>query len=193
MDLGLKGKCALVTGASKGLGRAIAEELVKEGAHVSLCARGKEDLEKTAAQVRTHGVKVVAIPADVAMAADVQRVIDDTIGQLGRIDILINNAGDVWVDHTVNTTDEEWRACIEANLYSAVRFTRGVVPHMRHQGGGRIINLSTVSAHTPMGFMVDYNSAKAALLAFTKTMSFELASDQSWSTVCARLLYIPRS
>jgi 3-oxoacyl-[acyl-carrier protein] reductase len=75
MDLGLKGKCALVTGASKGLGRAIAEELAKEGALVSLCARGKEDLEKTAADVRAHGVKAVAIPADVAVAADVQRVI----------------------------------------------------------------------------------------------------------------------
>jgi len=112
MDLRLKGKCALVTGASKGLGRAIAEKLVKD-AHVSLCARGKEDLEKTAAQVRAHGVKVVAIPADVTIAADVQRVIDDTIGQLGRIDILINNAGDVWVDHTVNTRDEEWRAGLD--------------------------------------------------------------------------------
>jgi 3-oxoacyl-[acyl-carrier protein] reductase len=192
MDLGLKGKCALVTGASKGLGRAIAEELAKEGAHVSLCARGKEELEKTAAQVRTHGVKVVAISADVAIAADVQRVIDDTIKQLGRIDILINNAGDVWVDHTVNTTDEEWRACIEVNLYSAVRFTRGVVPHMRRQGGGRIINLSTVSAHTPMGFMVDYNSAKAALLAFTKTMSFELASDKILvNSVCPAVIHSP--
>src|ERR1700687_4129827 len=91
MDLGLKGKCALVTGASKGLGRAIAEELAKEGAHVSLCARGKEELEKTAAEVRAHGVKVIAIPADVAIASDVQRVIDVTIKQLGRIDILINN------------------------------------------------------------------------------------------------------
>jgi 3-oxoacyl-[acyl-carrier protein] reductase len=192
MDLGLKGKCALVTGASKGLGRAIAEDLAKEGAHVSLCARGKEDLEKTAAEVRAHGVKVVAIPADVAIASDVQRVIDETIKQLGRIDILINNAGDVWVGHTLNTTDEEWRACVEVNLYSAVRFTRGVVPHMRRQGGGRIINLSTVSAHTPMGFMVDYNSAKAALLAFTKTMSFELAPDKILvNSVCPALIHSP--
>jgi 3-oxoacyl-[acyl-carrier protein] reductase len=192
MDLGLKEKCALITGASKGLGRAIAEELAKEGAHVSLCARGKEDLEKTAAEVRAHCVKVVAVSADVAIVADVQRVIDETIKQLGRIDILINNAGDVWVDHSVNTTDEEWRACMEVNLYSAVRFTRGVVPHMRRQGGGRIINLSTVSAHTPMGFMVDYNSAKAALLAFTKTMSFELAPDKILvNSVCPAVIHSP--
>src|SRR5215467_9982793 len=106
MDLGLKEKCALVTGASKGLGRAIAEELAKEGSHVSLCARGKENLEKTAAELRAYGVKLVAIPADVTVAADVQRVIDETIRQLGRIDILINNAGDAWVSHTVNSTDE---------------------------------------------------------------------------------------
>jgi NAD(P)-dependent dehydrogenase (short-subunit alcohol dehydrogenase family) len=77
-------------------------------------------------------------------------------------------------------------------LYSAVRFTRGVVPHMRRQGGGRIINLSTVSAHTPMGFMVDYNSAKAALLAFTKTMSFELAPDKILvNSVCPALIHSP--
>src|SRR5260370_1525162 len=117
MDLGLKGKCALVTGASKGLGRAIAEELAKEGARVSLCARGKEDLEKTAADVRAHGVKAVAIPADVAVAADVQRVIDATLTAFGQIDILINNAGTAWIDHTLNTTDKQWQYCMEINIF----------------------------------------------------------------------------
>jgi 3-oxoacyl-[acyl-carrier protein] reductase len=177
MDLGLKGKVALVTGASKGLGRAIAEEFAKEGAHVSICARGKEDLGKAAEGLRKHGVTVVAVQADVTKTDDVQRVIDETVKQLGRIDILVNNAGEAWVGHTVNTTDEEWRYCIEVNLYSAVRFTRGVVPQMRKQGGGRIINMSTVSGRTPVAVLPDYNSAKAAILAFSKTMSFELAPD----------------
>jgi 3-oxoacyl-[acyl-carrier protein] reductase len=80
LDLGIKGKCALITGASKGLGRAIAEELAKEGAHVSICARGKEELEKTAQLLRAHGVTVAAITADVAKAQEVQRVIDATLG-----------------------------------------------------------------------------------------------------------------
>jgi 3-oxoacyl-[acyl-carrier protein] reductase len=106
VDLGLKGKCALITGASKGLGRAIAEELAKEGTHISLCARGKEELEATAQVLRGHGVKVAAIPADVAKAEEVQRVIDATLTALGRIDLLVNNAGAVWLDHTLTTTDE---------------------------------------------------------------------------------------
>jgi 3-oxoacyl-[acyl-carrier protein] reductase len=108
MDLGLKGKVALITGASKGLGRAIAEEFAKEGAHVSICARGREDLEKAAEGLRQHGVSVAATSADVTRAEDVQRAIDVTIKQLGRIDILVNNAGDIWFGHSVDTTDKEW-------------------------------------------------------------------------------------
>ena len=190
MDLGLKGKVALVTGGSKGLGKAIAEELAKEGAHVSICARGKDELETVAAGLRRHGVKAVAVAADVTRAEDVQRAINETIRQLGRIDVLVNNAGDAWLGRTVQSTDEEWRECIDVNLYSAVRFTRGVVPHMRRQGGGRIINVSTVSGHTPGPILVDYNSAKAALLAFSKTMSFELAPDNIMvNSVCPALIH----
>jgi len=192
MDLGLKGKVALITGASKGLGKAIAEEFAKEGAQVSICARGKEDLEKAAAGLRQHGVTVVATQADVTKTDDVQHVIDETIKQLHRIDVLVNNAGDAWAGHMVNTTDEEWRYCMEVNLYSAVRFTRGVVPRMRQQGGGRIINMSTVTGHTPGGPLVDYNSAKAAMLAFAKTMSFELAPDNILvNSVCPALIHSP--
>ena len=149
MDLGLKGKVALITGASKGLGRAIAEEFANEGVHVSICARGEEDLAKAAVGLRQSGVTVVVTQADVTKMDDVQHVLDETIQHLGRIDVLVNNAGDAWVGHMVTTTDEEWRYCMEVNLYSAVRFTRGVVPHMRQHGGGRIINMSTVGGHTP--------------------------------------------
>jgi len=159
MDLGLREKVALVTGASKGLGKAIAEEFAKEGAHVSICARGKADLEKTAAELRVHGVKVVATSGDAARNDDVQRVIDDTIKHLGRIDILVNNAGEAWIGRNVESSDQDWRDCMEVNLYSAVRFTRGIVPQMRRQGGGRIINMSTVSGHTPPPMLVDYNRA----------------------------------
>jgi len=192
MDLGLKGKVALISGASKGLGKAIAEEFVKEGAHVSICARGKGELEETAQVLRASGVTVLAIQADVAKAEDVQRVITETIKALGRIDILVNNAGTAWLDHTLTTTDEQWRECMEVNLYSAVRFTRGVVPHMRTQGGGRIINISTVGAHTPPPFVPDYDSAKAAMLTFSKAMSFELAPDNILvNCVCPALIRTP--
>jgi 3-oxoacyl-[acyl-carrier protein] reductase len=181
MDLGLRGKCALVTGASKGLGKAIAAELAKEGAHVAICARGLEDIEQTAQTLRSSDVKVAAIQADVAKPEEVQRVIDTTIAALGRIDILVNNAGTAWLDHTLNTTDEQWHYCMEINLYSAVRFTRG-----------RIINISTVSAHTPSPILPDYNSAKAAMLAFSKACSFELAPDGILvNCVCPALIRTP--
>ena len=192
MDLGLKGKVALITGASKGIGKAIAEEFAKEGAHVSICARGKEDLEHTAKVLRQHGVTVVAIAADVAKAEEVQPVLDATLQALGRIDILVNNAGTGWLDHTLTTTDEQWRECMEVNLYSAVRFTRAVVPQMRQQGGGRIINISTVGAHTPPQILPDYDSAKAAMLTFSKAMSFELAPDNILvNCVCPALIRTP--
>jgi NAD(P)-dependent dehydrogenase (short-subunit alcohol dehydrogenase family) len=192
MDLGLKGKCALITGASKGLGRAIAEELAKEGAHVSICARGKEELEQAAQALRAYGVKVAAIPADVAKAEEVQKVIDATLAALGRIDILVNNAGTAWIDHTLTTTDEQWQYCMEINLFSAVRFTRAVAPHMRKLGGGRIINISTVGAHTPPPFVPDYDAAKAAMLTFSKATSFELAPDNILvNCVCPALIHTP--
>lgn len=192
MDLGLKGKVALITGASKGLGRAIAEEFAKEGMHVSICARGREDLEKAAAGLRRQGGTVVTTQADVTRLEDVQHVIDETIKHLGRIDVLVNNAGEAWVGHTLTTTDEEWQYCMDLNFHSAVRFTRGVVPQMRKQGGGRIINMSTVSGRTPAPFLPDYNSAKAAMLAFSKTMSFELAPDNILvNSICPAFIHSP--
>jgi 3-oxoacyl-[acyl-carrier protein] reductase len=194
MNLGLKDKVALVSGASRGIGKAIAEELAKEGAHLSICARGKENLEQTAQTLRTYGVKVAATQADVAKAEEVQRVIDATLQALGRIDILVNNVGATWPDHTLTTTDEQWQYCMEVNLYSAVRFTRGVAPYMRKQGGGRIINISTVGAHTPppTPSTPDYNSAKAAMLTFSKATSFELAPNNILvNCVCPAFIRTP--
>lgn len=192
MNLGLKKKVALVTGASKGLGKAIAEELAGEGANLSICARGKEDLEKAAEDLRKHGVTVVAVQADVTRAEDVQRTVDETVNQLGRIDILVNNAGDIWSDHLLDTADEEWRDCMEVNLYSAVRFTRSVVPHMRKQGSGRIINISSVAGHTPGPFAVDYGAAKAAMLAFSRSTALVLAPDNILvNSVCPACIHSP--
>jgi len=177
MDLGIKGKVALVTGGSKGLGLAIAEELAREGAHVSICARGRNDLDAAAKLLERTGATVVATPADVTRAGDVKHVVDATVARLGRLDILVNNAGDAAQGVGIEVTDGQWQSSMETNFFSAVRFTRAAVPHMRSQGGGRIINMSTVSAHTPLPGTVEYNSAKAAMIAFSKTMSFELAPD----------------
>jgi 3-oxoacyl-[acyl-carrier protein] reductase len=192
MDLGLKGKVALVTGGSKGLGLAIAEEFAKEGANVSICARGKPDLDQAAETLRKYGVLVHTTVADVSKASDTPRVVDGAIKDLGRIDILVNNAGDAWLTHALDTSDEEWRYSLEVNLMSAVRFTREVVPHMRKLGGGRIINLSTVAAHTPGPTMHDYSSAKAGMLAFSKSTAFELAPDNILvNSVCPAFIDSP--
>jgi 3-oxoacyl-[acyl-carrier protein] reductase len=192
MDLGLKGKVALVTGGSKGLGRAIADELAQEGADVAICARGKQDLAEAAEALRKHGVRVTALVADVTQAADVTRVIDQTMREFGGIDILVNNAGDSWLGHTVNTSDEEWQHCIDVNLMSAVRFTRAVVPHMRERGGGRIINMSSLSGRVPLHYTTDYAAAKAGMIAFSKAVSYEVAPDKILvNSVCPAFIHSP--
>lgn len=135
---------------------------------------------------------MVAIQADVTRAADIQRVVDDTIRDLGKIDILVNNAGDAILGRSVDATDDEWQSCMDVNFYSAVRFTRCVVPHMRKQGGGRIINISSASGHTPFPGAVDYNAAKAAMLAFSGTMALDLAPDNILvNSVCPALIHSP--
>ena len=195
MDLGLQGKVALVTGGSKGIGKAIAEEFAKEGAHVSICARGQHDLVAAATELRRYGVTVAAIPADVTQATAVQRVIDTTLQQCGRIDILVNNAGSAWFGHSIDTPDEQWQYALEVNLQSAVRFTRGVAPWMRQHGGGRIINIATAYARTVFApVTVDYGTAKAGLLLFSRAMAIELAPDNILvNAVCPGFIYSPLS
>jgi NAD(P)-dependent dehydrogenase (short-subunit alcohol dehydrogenase family) len=192
MDLGLAGKVILVTAASRGIGKAIAEELAKEGANVSISARGKEDLEQAAQEIRGHGAEVLATQVDVTQTEDAQRAVDETIREFGRVDVLVNNAGDAWAGRSVDTTDEEWHYAIDVNLYSAVRFTRAVVPYMREQGGGRIINMASVSGHTMIGELADYQTAKAALLGFSKSMAIDLAPDNILvNSVCPALIHTP--
>ncbi|HVS44342.1 MAG TPA: glucose 1-dehydrogenase [Candidatus Dormibacteraeota bacterium] len=192
MDLGLRGKVALVTAASKGIGRAVAEEFAREGADVAVCARGAEALDETVSVLRGHGVEAIGVQADVATAEGVTAVVDATVERFRRIDVLVNNAGEAYSGRMLETSDEQWASCLDINLYSAVRFTRAVVPHMRRQGGGRIVNISTVGAHSPIGGLVDYEAAKAALLTFSKTMAGELAADGILvNSVCPALIHTP--
>ena len=192
MDLGLSQKVALVTAASRGIGKGIAEVLGEEGADLAICARGEGDLTSCAEELRRHGGRVLAVKADVTEAEDVQKVVDACIEEFGRIDILVNNAGEAWLGHGIDTSDEEWRQCMEVNFYSAVRFTRLVAPHMREQGGGRIINISSTSGHTVVAGMADYQAAKAAMNSYSKTMSIELAPHNILvNCVCPALIHTP--
>jgi 3-oxoacyl-[acyl-carrier protein] reductase len=192
MDLGLAGKVALVTGASSGIGRGIADELAREGAAVAICARGGAALDTAVAGLRAHGVDALGVQADVATSPGVERVVAATLERFGRIDCLVNNAGNAWFGRALETTDDQWQSCLDINLHSAVRFTRAVVPHMRGQGGGRIVHVSAVGAHSPIPGLVDYEAAKAAMLCFSKSMANELARDNILvNAVCPALIRTP--
>lgn len=177
MDLGLKEKTAIVTASSLGLGRAIAEELAAEGANVAICARRKEPLEDARAAIAGKGVNVIAVQADMTRAEDIERVVNDTVERFGGLDILVNNAGDADVGRTLADPDETWMHTYDINLWSCVRATRAAVAHLKESTSGNIVNVASVSGHSGLGGMADYNSAKAAMLALTKTWAQDLAPD----------------
>jgi NAD(P)-dependent dehydrogenase (short-subunit alcohol dehydrogenase family) len=171
MDLGLRDKVAIVTGASKGIGKAIALELTQEGCQVVLCARGKEGLQEAVREVRVVG-NASAIAADVTKPDEVEKLVEETIARFGNVDILVNNAGGIGRPASFEElSDEEWFEVLDLNLLSAVRLTRAVLPYMREQGWGRIINIASESGIQPDPFMPHYNASKAALINLTKSLS----------------------
>ncbi|MGP8158748.1 MAG: SDR family NAD(P)-dependent oxidoreductase [Thermoplasmata archaeon] len=181
MDLGLHGKVALVTGASRGIGRAIAAELAFEGVNVGICSRHIDGLEQVSATLAPSKVKVAPIEADVTRAEDVSRTVKELVDRLGRIDILVNNAGEIspgtYASKSVDLSDQDWKFSVDVNLLSAVRFTREVAPIMRKQGGGAIVNIASVDAHRGEAIGVDYAATKAAMASFSKSTSMALLPD----------------
>ena len=177
MDLGLNEKVAAVTASSLGLGQAIAMELAREGAKVAICARRQGPLDETKAAIEAAGGEVLSCVADMSRREDIERFINDTEAHFGRLDILVNNAGDAAVGRTIEDSDEVWEKTYDINLWSALRATRAAVPLIRRQDGGSIVNVASVSGHSGLGGMADYNSAKAAMLAITKTWAQDFAED----------------
>ncbi len=164
MKLGLQDRIAVVTGSSAGIGRAIAGALADEGAAVVLSARGAERLEETRAALTSAGAMVEAVVADVSTAAGATEVIQAAIHRFGRIDILVNNAGgSPGPAGFLALADEDWQRAFDDNLMSAVRCARAAIPHMQEQGGGRIINIASTSAHQPDVIVCHYNAAKGGL------------------------------
>ena len=178
MDLGLQGKAALVTGSSRGIGRAIALELAREGCRVTLCARGKEALDDTAAAVRALGAEAAAVAADVTTDDGTRTVVDVTLAAFGRLDVLVNNVGGATGASFQETSAEEWQRAIDLNLMPAVRLSRLVVPHMRARGGGAIVNIASIYGREWGGTYVrrpTYIAAKAAEIGMSKALAMELA------------------
>jgi 3-oxoacyl-[acyl-carrier protein] reductase len=185
LELGLKGKTAVVTGGSDGIGRATALRFALEGANIAVCARRKEPLEDTAAELRKAGAQVLALSADMSRKADVERFIKAVIERFGRIDILVNNAGTSARGKFLELDDDAWSSDLELKVFGAIRCTRLAVPHMRKQGGGRIINITISSAKQPGAESYPTSVSRAAGLALTKALSKEYAPDNILvNTVC---------
>ena len=178
MDLGLKGKVALVAAASRGLGRAVAEELAAEGASLVLCARGAEVLNATREHIALHtGAAVVAVPADVTIAEDVARVVNSGLKQFGRIDILVTNAGGPPAGKFESLSREQWEAATVLTLYSAIELTRHVLPGMKERHWGRILNITSIAVKQPVENLILSNSLRAGVTGFARTLANEVAAD----------------
>jgi NAD(P)-dependent dehydrogenase (short-subunit alcohol dehydrogenase family) len=185
VELGLKGKVAVVTGGTEGIGRATALRLAQEGAQVAICGRRQELLDRTSAELRKLGTDALAVAADMSRAADVERFMKAVIGRFGRIDILINNAGTSARGKFLEVDDAAWSADLELKVFGAIRCTRLAVPHMKKQGGGRIVNITISSAKQPGAGSMPTSVSRAAGLAITKALSKEYAPDNILvNTVC---------
>ncbi|HEY6393787.1 MAG TPA: SDR family oxidoreductase, partial [Candidatus Binataceae bacterium] len=179
MDLGLKGKVAMVTGGSRGLGRAMAQALAEEEMYVSICARNSRELMEAAAEITAASPirrPAGAMVADVTKPEDMHRWIDDTVKQFGGIDVLVNNAGAAKVGSLAELPDSGWQESFDLNLFGPIRLARMCVPHMKTRSGGSIINISSIYGRESGGPLA-YNASKAALISFTKMLAREFAPD----------------
>ena len=178
MDLGLAGKVALVGASSKGLGKASALALAREGARVAICARGKADLEAAARQISAEtDAEVLAVQADLATADGVTRVIEATAARFGGIDVLVSNAGGPPPGVFAALTDDDWRQAFELVTLTFVRLVRGVVPYMRANQWGRVIAIQSSSVKQPVRGLDLSNGIRPGTAGLMKSIMHELARD----------------
>ena len=175
MDLGLKGKVAVITGGSVGIGLAVAEGLAAEGAHLVLAARGAERLGQEAERIAGRfGVEALPVACDVATADGAAALVAATESAFGGADILINNAGTGSNESVMDAPDEKWQAYWDLHVMAAVRLARGLVPGMRSRGGGVILHNASICAAQPLWYEPIYNVTKSALMMFSKTLATEV-------------------
>jgi NAD(P)-dependent dehydrogenase (short-subunit alcohol dehydrogenase family) len=178
MDLGLRDKVAIITGASIGIGLAIAEGLAAEGAHVVMAARQRERLEAEAKRVaRQYRVRTLPVACDVASASGVVELVAAAEQEFSGADILINNAGTGSNETIMEAPDEKWQAYWDLHVMAAVRLARGLVPAMRRRGGGVVLHNASICAVQPLWYEPIYNVTKAALMMFSKTLATEVVKD----------------
>jgi 3-oxoacyl-[acyl-carrier protein] reductase len=174
METGLRGKVAMVSGASKGIGRAVAEQLAAEGAHLSICARSAPPLQTAAREIEAkHGVGCLPCPADLARGEDIQRWVGATVERFGGVDVLVNNAGAAQGGPFLTVPDQAWLESWQLKLFGYIRVAREVFPHLVRRGGGRVVNVIGIAGVQPMENYMIGGAANAALLNFTKSLADE--------------------
>ncbi len=179
MDLGLKDKVAIVAGASKGLGYAVALGLAREGAKVAICSRDRERIEAAGANILPQtGAVVFAAPADVTQREDGTRFVGQVIDRFGGVDILVTNAGGPPSGTFDDFGEQDWRNAVELNFMSALHLIYNCVPSMRQRGGGRIITITSSAVKEPIDGLTLSNAVRLAVVGLTKTLSRELAKDK---------------
>ncbi|HEX6931671.1 MAG TPA: SDR family oxidoreductase [Streptosporangiaceae bacterium] len=181
MDLGLAGRRAIVTGGSKGLGKAIAGELLAEGAAVAICSRNAGELEATAEELRKQAdgtASLIAMPCDVTVPDQVTAFTDAAVSAMGGLDILVNNAGGARPGQFGTLTDEDWHEDIEVKLFSQIRCTRAALPHLRRSEAPRVININAVYARYPDPAFLASSVNRASCLSLAKALSMELGKEK---------------
>lgn len=172
----MKGKSALVSAASQGLGRAVAKELASEGARVAICARTQSLLAEAEKEIEEQSKSnVLAVTADVSKATDIKKFVRATVYEFGGVDILVANAGGPPPASFLELSDEDWLKALDLNFFSVVRLAREVVPHMIKRGGGRIIVMSSYSVKQPIDNLILSNAVRTGVIGLVKTLSTELA------------------
>jgi 3-oxoacyl-[acyl-carrier protein] reductase len=178
MDLELKDKVAIVGGASKGLGRACAQVLAEEGSKVALCSRSRPDLDKAAREIRdTTGTDVLAFAGDLDRHDTIRDLIAATVDRFGRLDIMVNNSGGPPLARAHDATEEQWATAVQRSLLFFARMSREAVPHLRRQGGGRIINILASTVYQPIANLALSGVTRIGVVAFAKSLADEVGRD----------------
>jgi len=176
LDLGLKNRVAIVTGSSRGIGKAIAYGLAEEGANITICARNEDKLREVAEEIESStGTKVLPVQVDLNNKENIESLVEMTVKKFGRLDILVNNTGGPPSLLFQETSEEDWRKTIDSLLISVVNCCREVIPHMKQHKWGRIINMTSFAAKQPAERLILSNSVRAGIFGLTKTLSNELA------------------
>ena len=178
MDLGIKGKVALVAAASRGLGRAVAEELAAEGASLVLCARNQKTISETSEAIsRATGASTLAIQADVSSRSDITKLVESAVERFGHIDILVTNGGGPPAGQFEQLSTEQWETAARLTLFSAIELARQVLPGMKARRWGRILNITSIAVKQPVDNLILSNSLRAGVTGFARTLANEVAAD----------------